>query len=70
MTVNQEALQRHAAEMFELLVRIDLKVNGLLAALDHGAKLSDAAWEEHEASLAAIVPLLDRIRSESNQVRS
>lgn len=56
-------LALHAQEMFNLLRRINVKVGGYDAVLDHGGEPSYLMYQERNQALSAIWDLLDKIQS-------
>lgn len=56
-------LAAHAREMFDLLMRINVKVGGLNAVLGHGGEPSEQMWDEHNEAMDAIWDVLDKVKS-------
>ncbi|MBH3308991.1 hypothetical protein I5P84_05925 [Pseudomonas mosselii] len=62
-------LAAHAREMHDLLRLINVKVGGLRAVCDHGGDPSEQMWEEFDAALDAIWPLLEVLEPTMTQER-
>lgn len=59
-------LVAHAQEMLNLLHRINVKVGGVNAVINHGGEPSDLMWEEYDATLAAIWELLSKVQNDAS----
>lgn len=59
-------LAAHAQEMLDLLHRINVKVGGVNAVINHGGEPSDLMWEEYDATLAAIWELLSKVQNDAS----